>query len=176
MKHEIDYKVIKSNIIKACRSKDKSSIGKNNFSIDYEKLNNLVSDYGLTVINTNLKHSDMIRPSDIVSISEYFKDKQLAWFDSKKQFMYVIFVKTDAIDENLTELLNFANEDLEFENVDRVAAVAQIVSNYPCYFATVVSYESNDPIRFDKPSYMIGCRANTVAVKQDVYKYNEKDM
>ena len=61
-------------------------------------------------------------------------------------------------------------------DLDKVNTLAKIIANYPCYFATVVSYESNDPMREGKPTYTIGCRANTITIEHEKYKYQHADI
>lgn len=171
--YTVDYNVLKSNIIKSCRQVEENEI---KFIVNYDKLSKKIDDVGLTLVNVGTK-SMKVTPTDIVNISEYFKDKKLSWFNDNKEFTQLVFVKSDSIDDKLATLLDQMNKThIDDPDLDKVNVLSEIIANYPCYFATVVSYESNDPVRFGKPTYIISCRANTVTVMQENYKYNEKDM
>lgn len=171
--HNVDYNVLKVNIIKSCRQIQKDELG---FEVSYTRLNKLLDDIGLTMVNVGTK-SDCIKPENIINLSEYFKDKKLSWFNENKEFTQLVFVKTDAIDDNLSTLLEKMNQEhIDDPDLDKVQTLAEIIATYPCYFATVIAYEANNPERFGKPTYMIGCRANTVTIKEENYKYNAQDM
>lgn len=165
----VDYNALKSNIIKSCKA-DKGEIY---FLVNYDKLLELSNNIGLTLVNIGTK-SNRIKPTDVVFLSEYFKESKLSWLNEVKEFTTLVFVQNDSIDENCKNLLNDMNN---FDNeIDKVKTLSEIVAKYPCCFATIISYLSNDPNRFEKTSYEIKCRANTVAIKKENYKYNNTDM
>lgn len=172
-KYDVSYQSIKSAIIKSCRQLHKNDI---EFIVDYDRLSRNVDDIGLTVVNTGFKCKP-IRQDDIIPISEFFKKQKLAWITEKKYFTQLVFVRSDAIDEELSTLLSQMHQtQVNDPDLDKVNTLAKIIANYPCYFATVVSYESNDPMREGKPTYTIGCRANTITIENEKYKYQHADM
>lgn len=174
MSTSVDYKVLKSNIIKACNAKPSPS--KYDFTVDYEKLKGLVAGLELVPVMLNMD-SKRVHPNDIPFISEYFEKSRLAWFNDEKFFTVLTFVKSDAIDEHAAELLNkIATLDVDAPEEDKVQDMSDLVANYPCYFATIVSYRNDSPNRCGKPSYLIVCRANKVVIKSSDYQYNPADM
>lgn len=168
----VDYNVLESNIIKSCRSE----YGSVHFLVSYDKLKSLCDDIGLTVVNTNLK-SEMMKPEIVPYIQEYFKGKRLSWMSDSKSVATLVFIPTDAVDENCQALLrDMESCRTDDPDLDKVKSLATIAAEYPCYFATVVSYISNDIKRNGKATYAIKCRANTVALRQDNYEYNHNDI
>lgn len=168
----VDYKVLKNNIIKACKA-EKDSI---NFNVNFDKLSNSVDDIGLILLGTGL-NSKKIKTSDMITISEYFKGPKLSWITENKEFTTLIFVHADGVDETCKELIGkLHTKSVDDPEIDHVNILATIMANYPCYCATIVSYMSNEPKRFGKPSYEIKIRANTVAIKQQNYEYHHDDM
>ena len=182
-KYDIDYNVLKSSIIKCC---SQCHHGSNEFKIDNIKLSKTVDDIGLKFINTDIKHladnitrSRLIRFNDIFTIQEYFKGAKLSWFSSDKEFTQLLFVRSDSDDKelnNMVEKINSLDPNKCEDDEDMLKTVFKIIAEYPCYFATVVSYISNDPGREGRNTYVISCRANLVAISQENYKYNEKDI
>lgn len=169
----IEYNMLKSNIIKACKQVEKGEI---KFIVNYDKLNSFVDDFGLEMVNIGTK-SKQLEASDVPLISEYFKGRKLSWLNDNKYYTTLVFVLSESIDKKCESLLKAMNTPcVEDPDIDKVNALATIIAEYPCYFATVISYMSNDPVRFGKPSYEIKCRANTVAIKREDYKYNQDDM
>ena len=172
-KYNVNYQSIKAAIVKSCKQIYKNEI---EFVVDYDKLSRQVDDIGLTVVNTGLTCS-LIKPKDIIPLSEFFKKTKLSWITDKKFFTQLVFVRTDAIDEELSTLLSRMNENqVNNPDLDKVKTLATIIANYPCYLASVISYQSNDPMREGKPSYTVGCRANDVTIKNENYEYNQADM
>lgn len=165
----VDYNVLKSNIIKACQPGGRGSI---KFFVNYDKLSRSVNDIGLTMINVGTK-SELVKPTDVSMLSEYFKGVRLSWLNEYKEFTNLVFVISENIDERCQLLIDAMNDD---GKSDRVNALATIIAEYPCFFASIISYASNDPKRIGKPSYEIKCRANTIRIKQESYKYNQDDM
>ena len=168
----VDYKVLESNIIKSCRSHN----GSTKFLVSYDKLSTLCDDIGMTVVEANLQ-SIPLTTNLIPYVQEYFKAKRLSWMSDTKQITTLIFVPTDAIDETCQSLLtDLQGSRVDDPDLDRVKSMATLLADYPCYFATVVSYISNDIKRNGKTTYVIKCRANTVAIKQDNYEYHHEDI
>lgn len=168
----IDYKVLESNIIKSCRSQ----FGSTQFMVSYDKLTSLCDDIGLTVVNTNLK-SEKLTPNVIPYVQEYFKGKRLAWMSDEKEITTLIFVPTDSVDERCQSLLrDLDGSRVDDPDLDKVKSLAIVLADYPCYFATVVSYITNDIKRNGRTTYVIKCRANTVAIKQENYEYHHEDI
>lgn len=168
----LDYAVLKSNIIKACKN-EKGTI---KFIVNHDKLSGLVDDIGLRMVNVGTK-SNRVKSTDIALLSEYFKGKKLSWFTEHREFTTLVFVLEDAIDEECEALIKKMNESIiDDPELDKVEILAKIIADYPCYFATVVSYKSNDPDRAGRAFYEIKPRANTVMIKREDYKYNQSDM
>jgi hypothetical protein len=147
------------------------------FEVNFDKLASLVSDLKLVPLTPIGGEARKVKPSDIPYLSEYFEKSHLSWFSDSKYFTVITFIDSDSIDERAEELLN----DLIFPQVDdpeidKVKAIATLVADYPCYFATIVSYQNGDPDRIGRPSYEIICRANKVVIKSSNYQYNPKDM
>lgn len=168
----VDYKLLKSAIIKSCGS-EKDSV---KFNVNYDKLSSSVDDFGLVALNIGAK-SKKITVDTVNIISEYFKGQRLSWFDKNKEFTILTFLPIDVLDERCEELIEKLHTlSVDDPDIDHVNILASIIADYPCYSAIVVSYMSNDPKRFGKPSYEIKIRANTVAIKQKLYEYNHNDM
>ena len=174
----VDYNVLKSNIIKACQQDERGHV---RFLVNFDKLSKSVNDIGLTMINVGTK-SERVRPNEVSMLSEYFKGVRLSWITDKMNFTNLVFVITDDIDDKCKELITQINGNYEdnpatkTDDIDKVNALSTIIAEYPCFFACVISYESNDPKRIGRASYEIKCRANTVRIKQENYKYNQDDM
>lgn len=168
----IKYSVLKNLIIKSCRN-EKPGI---KFIVNYDKLSKLVDEIGLCMVNVGTKSKD-VSSNDIALLSEYFKGNKLSWFNSEREYTTLVFVLKDAIDEKCEELISEMNKTLiDDPDLDKVKNLSTIIAEYPCYFATIVSYKSNDPNRCDRASYEIKPRANTVMIKREDYKYNPDDM
>lgn len=169
----IEYNILKSDIIKACKQSEKNGI---KFFVNYDKLNNLVNDMGLRMVNIGTK-SERVDAKNVPLLSEYFKGRKLSWFNKNKEHTTLVFVLSEAIDDKCERLLNSMDTTcIDDPENDKVNSLATIIAEYPCYLATVISYMSNDPNRFGKPSYEIKCRANTIAIKREEYKFNHEDM
>lgn len=171
MSSNVEYKVLKSNIIKSCES-DKGI----HFKVDYDKLSSMVQDIGLTLAKTGLE-SRFIKIEDIPFLNEYFIKDKLNWFEQSRELAVLTFFSTDELDDEGKDLLTkIATPKQDIPDEDKIHDMAVLVSKYPCYFATVVSYKNLDPRRISRPSYFIICRANKVAIKDANYKYNPDDM
>lgn len=170
MMTNVSYKVLKSNIIKAL---DPIIEGSMQFVVDYPKLSDLTEEMNLLPLNVGLE-SAQILPDLIPYLSEYFYDTQLEWIDNTKFSTVLTFIDTTGLDRVALDLL----DDLKSEetDIDRTKIVAKLVADYPCYFATIVSYQNNNPKYLGKPSYEISCRANKVVIRSSDYQYNPKDM
>ena len=174
MSNRIDYKVIRSAIIKSCKGK-KEGI---EFKVDYDKLTKNLDEICLVPVNVGLV-SRPIHDFDIPFISEHFKAQRLSWINQHKEITTLVFVTKEALEESeeLQSWINMMNGNVvDDPDLDKVKVVADIIAKYPCYLSTVVSYLSNDPRRSHGPSYEIVCRQNTVSIKKDEYEYNAADM
>lgn len=168
----VNYRVLKSNIIKACKSVKGGDIV--DFKIDFKKLCELVEDINLTPMCVGMNPVKMI-PEIIPFMSEYFDKSHMEWLSDSKYHTTIAFIDSEYIDEKAAELL----EKLKMPKVDdpdndKVQVYAELVANYPCYFATIVSYKNNAP-KVNRPSFEIACRANKVTIKMSDYQYNHKD-
>ena len=173
MSTSVDYKVLKSNIIKACSPKTKNGYS---FEVNYDKLKSLVEGLELTPVNVGME-CKRVHPEAIPFLSEYFEKSKLSWFNDEKYYTVLTFVKSDAIDERCQMLLDRLQMPQEDDpDNDKVHDMSTLVADYPCYFATVVSYRNDSPNRCGKPSYVIVCRANKIVIKSSDYQYNPADM
>ena len=163
MSRSLNYKVLKSAIVRSANKTDKDSTA---FTIDIDKLTDEVKEYNLKPLSVGLV-SHKIDPSDIPAISEYYSTDRLAWFEDGLNITYLIFVDLDKEDENLRSLI----DDIDKKDSDTANVVAKIASYYPCYFAFISSYKSNNPKYIGKNSYNITCRANKVIIKDPNYVY-----
>lgn len=171
----VNYKTLKSNIIKACRAFDPHCNGAVKFEVDYSTLSDLVEDTGLVPLNVGMS-SEKVVPDIILYLSEYFEKKQLSWFTDNKHYTVIAFIDAEAIDKKASKLIKNLNKpQVDDPEDDKVNDIATLIAEYPCYFATIVSYRSNDPKRAGKLSYEIVCRANKVVIKSSDYQYNPKD-
>ena len=146
------------------------------FVIDYSKLNAEVAEYGITAIPCSLM-SKRIEVSDVPYISDYFKGERLTWVDKFKQYGTVVFINNDCLTDEIREMIaQLYVSVVDNPEIDKQNIVAKILALYPCYTALIVSYKSSD---IKKANYLcteIVCRANTVTIKQDNYKYHHEDM
>lgn len=161
-KNYINYKDLKKAIAKSCISS-----GDGLFTIDPVKLTKFTSDLGLVPVVSSITGAKAtpISTNDISNISNYLEGERLEWIDGAKSVMNIVFVRKD-YEEAL-------NNELDSTD-DNVKAVSTVVANYPCYFALIVGYNSNDPDRCRKLNYLIGCRANKITLSEK-YNKNEKD-
>lgn len=141
-----------------------------NFTIDFERLQENVKGSNIKPIKVGLT-SRQVSENDIASISEYFTKKKLSWFDEDKYITFLIFVDISTEDKERDEKIDEINNS-EYEEVNKVA---NIVSEYPCCFALVAGYESNDPAFLGKNSYTISCRLNRIAIKSNDNKDKKEE-
>ena len=169
----VDYDILKDNIIKSCNAIKAGSI---NFEVDYDKLLSQVNDYGLTPAKNGLI-AHRVSVENIPYLSEYFEKTHLSWITEERYTTVLTFFLTDDFDEKGLEILEALNsEQVDDPDNDKVADMSYLIANYPCYFATVISYRNDDPKRHGRPSYVIKCRANKIIIKSEAYKYNPHDM
>ena len=173
----INYKTLKSYIIRAC---SRTSFDGVDFKVNIDKLKSSVANLSLIPVNINLI-SKNVDPEDIPFLSEYFEKKKLSWFERGNNITTLVFVDkselTDEKKERLDVLLaNMDIKQVDSPSTDKTSAMSEIVADYPCYFATIASYISNDPGRSGLISYIIVCRANKIVVKSSAYDYNPKDL
>lgn len=171
---KLDYSLIKKDIIKACDQLNEVAL---DFTVDEEKLNNLVKKSGLVYLNTNAK-SRFVTSYDIPLISEYFKKQKLSWFNRSRQFVSLSFITEDSIDERAQKIIEdlYDKTRVDNPNFDRTEAMADLLADYPCYNAVVVAYRSDDPNRLGKNSYTIIIRANINVISSPDYEYNNQDI
>ena len=166
----VNYKDLKSNIIKALQQISEGSM---QFCVDIERLADLTEDIHLLPLNVGLE-SKQIVPNQIAYLSEYFIKDRLAWIDSEKFSTVIIFIDNSSLNKTALDLINQLN-DINDTTIDRTKIVAELVAYYPCYFATIVSYQNNNPKYIGSPSYEIICRANKVVIQNSDYQYNPQD-
>lgn len=170
--NNVNYKTLKSNIIKACKQ---SSKGTMKFIVDLDKLTTQVESMELIPLNLGME-SKLVKPENIPYLSEYFEKSNLSWFSDSKYFTALCFIDKESVDETAQELIDQLNiSTIEDPDLDHVSIASKLIADYPCYFATVVSYQNNDPKLYGKASYEIICRANKVVIKSSDYQYNPKD-
>ena len=168
----LDYKVLKSNILKCCRSEREST----KFIVNYDKLSHMTKSIGLTMVNVGTKSKE-VDPSDVIYLSEYFKGQRLSWISEYKQFTTLVFIQSEYINDKAEKLLDIINSSIiDNPDIDKIKAMSTLIAEFPVYFATVISYMSNDPQRYGKASYEIKCRANLISIQKEDYKYNSGDM
>ena len=171
MSSNVEYKVLKSNIIRSCFSKKGI-----HFNIDYDKLYSSSQEIGLTLLKDGLE-SRLVKTDDIPFLNEYFVKNKLEWFERDREFTVISFFVNDKLDDYAKNLIaKIEKPDSDDPDEDKIHDMAELVAKYPCYFATIVSYKNLDPKRIGKPSYFIICRANKVAIKDQAYEYNPEDM
>lgn len=171
--NSVNYKILKSCIIKSCKQLKQ---GLMDFTVDFKKLSNLTADLKLTPIEPIGFDAKIVQPEIIPFLSEYFEKSHLSWFNDSKFFSVITFIDSDSIDEKAQTLLDSLKmNQTDNPDNDKVKSIATLVAEYPCYFATIISYQNGDPDRIGRPSYDIVCRANKVVIKSSDYQYNPKD-
>ena len=115
-------------------------------------------------------------PEQIPFLQEYFNKTHLEWLSDSKYVTTIAFIDSEYLDEKAIELMNkIATPQVDDPEDDKVKDFALLVTTYPCYFSTIVSYHNNSPKMSNKISYEIACRANKVVIKMSDYQYNHKD-
>lgn len=167
----LDYKLIKSAVIRACKAQRDAV----SFIVNYDKLSSYADSIGLTAVNVGTK-SKLVDPTIIPFMGEYLKGQNLSWVNGNKHYTMLVFVQTEKVDEECMKLLADMHVCREDDpDVDKVATLSKLMANYPCYTALVVSYISNEPARCGKTSYQVKVRANNVTIRQDGYGYKHDD-
>lgn len=152
----INYTELKKAIIKSAKGVEKGSA---EFVIDMNKLKENCAIAGLVpVVLENEVKSHNVSVTDVITLAEFFKGQKLSWIDSDKQTITLLFVPIDCINDTVQDILN----TVDVYDTNRIA---KLIAKYPCYTTAIISYISNEPKRFGKPSYEIKCRANSVALK-----------
>lgn len=174
-KYSLDYNIIKKSIIKSTKSLGEGDICNLRFRVNIKKLTEMLSDINLIPINVG-SDSKPIKIDNVPLLSEQFKGQKLKWLSEDREFTTLVLVsydKSNGIDdelENKLATLSIPREDCP--SIDRVNTLSDIIAEYPCYLATVVSYQSND-IRFiGRPSYGIVVRANSIVIRSELYRHN----
>lgn len=170
----VDYKVLKSRIIRSCKPVGKEIV---DFVIDFEKLEENCRELNITPIYFGLE-ARRVKPELVPYLNEYFKGTDLSWFNSSKFSTCISFIHNNYIDEKAQRILDRLKvAQVDDPNDDKVHDIAELLANYPCYNATVVSYKNNNPkyLKCGKPSFVIQIRANKVTISNSDYQYNYKD-
>jgi hypothetical protein len=172
-KMRLNYSVLKRNILRVCKQTNPNSL---EFTVSTTKLNNSVKDCGLTFLFNDYK-SEQVTGSNIPLIGEYFKKDKLSWFNRARHFAILSFVVTEDLDEVGLEIIERLSDKNRADDpaYDRVADVAKILADYPCYNAIIVSYRSEDPNKIGKNSYAILVRANINAILKEQEDYYHDD-
>ena len=171
---KVDYKLLGDVIRRCCKQVHKHTPVME-FFVNYNKLAGMLRDHNLIPVKIGLK-SRRVTPEDIPFISEYYEKTNLSWYTEGKYFTVLTFMDRSALDERALELLaDIGTPQVDIPDEDKVADMAKLVADYPCYFALVTSYQNNDPRLKDIPSYTVSCRANKVVIKSSDYQYNPKD-
>ena len=169
----VNYRTLKSIIIKACKNKKGGHPA--NFYINFDKLTELSEEINLVPMFVGLDPVKMI-PEVIPFMSEYFDKSHLVWLSDSKFHTTITFIDKEYIDDKAAELLDkLKTLQVDDPELDKVQVYSELIANYPCYFATIVSYKSNSPKSGNHPTYEIACRANKVTIKMSDYQYNHKD-
>ena len=178
-KTTVEYKKLKTAIIKsAFKSGGKTDSA---FGIDFNKLTELVAPMNLVPVIDGTKESGNISKRistlDTAPLNEYFMEQKLEWFDKSKWISYLIFVDSTVQDETMSALLSdIASKPTDNPDVDHIKALATLVADYPCYFACVISYRSNNPSFIDSNSYIVVCRANKVIIRNPEVAYPDRSI
>lgn len=169
--NNVNYKNLKSNIVKACKATKQNTV---EFVIDYDKLKDLVEDINLIPINVGMQSSRLL-PVQVPYLGEYLNKSHMMWLSENKFITVVAFIDSTSVDDNAKDLLEKLNTpQVDDPEDDKVKDFAELIANYPCYFATVISYQNNSPSL--GVTYEIACRANKVVIRDPNYKYNHKDI
>lgn len=171
--NNVSYKILKRNILRSLRQTKQYSM---EFAVDYDTLRDNVEDINLVPIPFGLK-AKRVKMELVPYLNEYFEKERLAWFNSEKFSTVLAFIDAEYVTEEVQELLDKINTpDVDIPDEDKVKDVAYLLSTLPCYYATVVSYQSNNPNLQGKASYETVCRANKVVIRNSDYQYNPDDM
>lgn len=168
----VDYKLVKNNIIKSCvATKDDPT----KFYIDFVKLKELVEDLNIVPVNIGME-PHRLSEDDIPYMVEYFNKSHVEWLSKYKHMTTICFVDMEYKDDKLEAFMEaLLTDKVDDPSIDKTEVMAQIAANYPCYFATIVSYQNTAPNCNKRPYYEIACRANKVVIKMSDYKYYHKD-
>ena len=150
------------------------------FSIDLDKLNELVAQYNLVVIPGDRK-SRSLGLYDVPLIEDYFFGEQLVWFNENRQLMQVIFMDERCLDEETAYAIEMLKnpEHPDDPDFDPINALAKILHDKRCWKAQVAGYMSNDPTiieKMDGVGVFIAIKANKVVLNQDSYEYDQEDI
>lgn len=164
----MNYKILKRLIARSAERTGKRNV---DFKIDINSLNNELAELELTCLPYGLT-ARRISVNDIPMLGEYYREDKMNWLSDEKYITSLIFVDTNKIDDNLTNLIEQLQVKYEDDpDIDHVAILAEILGSYPCYLSVVVSYQNNSPNSVGKNSYYIACRANKVIIKDPEYVY-----
>lgn len=170
---KVDYKVLKSYIVRSCRQSKPHTL---RFNVDMERLEDLASNANLALIWSGSKSRKLITEM-IPFIGEYYEKERLEWFSEEKEFTILTFVDKESLDERGWLLLEkIKAKQVDDPDNDKIHDIAVLLADYMCYNALVISYHyDTDKIPEYVPSYSIMCRANKVVLKNSDYQYNPQD-
>ena len=166
--YDVDYNKLKTAIRKSL------VYGKrNDFNVNFHTLEHNLAEAEIELTPVyNVDKSIIVKPINVPELSAFFQGDSIMWMTQSKQYVPILCIKTDAIDETAAQLLEDMKTPLvDNPSIDKVYTMAQIIGKYPCYTAVVVSYESLDPKNFGKINCEIMCKANTITINQDKVKY-----
>ena len=151
---KVNYKALRSKIIRSLRREHNTDedVNELEFHVDIDKLSDLASEIGLSVLTIDGTESSELRTRDIPLLAEHYKGSSLSWFDSSKQILVLAFADSEEYN-NLEEYSDDAKD------------LANIYANCSVYTVTIVSYKSNEPKFAGKVSYEISTRANKYALE-----------
>ena len=174
MKRITNYKVEYGALKRAIR---KSLIqGKGiDFSVDFDLLNANISDLGITAIEYRTK-SKHVNPEDVAYLGEFFRQSDLAWINKFRQYSSIVFINNDYIDDEARELMEDIKTPLiDNPDLDKVEIMSTLLSKYPCYIASVISYKSTDTKRLGILCTEVICKANLATIMKDNETYHKPE-
>ena len=172
---KVNYKDLKHAVGRSC-----VKVGSylSDFKVDVEKIREMSEELHLVFIPIGI-NAHRVTADDIPDISEFFYGENLAWFTDSKFITTLAFLDSSDLNEETQELIDklYTEPDKNMgDPIDYVATAAELIANYHCYLAKVVSYTSNDPGRIGKNCYYINCKANKVILRDPEYNYNPQDI
>ncbi len=98
----MDYNVLRKVVASCVEGKDIER----GFRLNIHKLRRMTKSFGLIPVVTKLEYiSKPVTQEDIPLLGEFFKKDALLWFDGKREYTHIIFVREEDMDDELTRLL-----------------------------------------------------------------------
>ena len=142
----------------------------------FNKLQSLAAEMNLIPLFVGMDPVPM-KPEVIPYMSEYWNKSHMLWLSKGMHMTTICFMDAEYKDEKAEDLLNKLQQpQVDDPDLDKIKVYSEIISTYPCYFATIVSYKNCAPNKGNRPSFEIACRANKVTIKSEEYKYYHKDV